>query len=197
MPDESYSLRFNDDLRRIREERGLSVEALHEETKIPLGLLKQFEENGLFDHPMFNRVYLRSLVRAYAEQVSIDQDQALDYLDEALDGRYAGGLAAAYLGEAPDEPEEEVEEEAAEPDEEPAVAAAPAPDAESVEESEPEEVPEPVAEPKAGEETAMADVADPEAAELPSRSSTSRREVLRRPVEDREAAAPPETDDSR
>ena len=59
-------LEFPSDLRRIRQERGLTLETLHEETKIPLGVLQDFEETGLFDNPVFNRVYLRSLVRTGA-----------------------------------------------------------------------------------------------------------------------------------
>ena len=49
-------LKFSSDLRRIREERHLALEALHDETKIPLDVLQDFEETGLFDNPMFNRV---------------------------------------------------------------------------------------------------------------------------------------------
>lgn len=88
----SAGQRFAHDLRRIREERGVSLRAVHEESKIPLNLLEQFEQTGLFDHPMFNRVYLRSLVRTYADMVEMPAQRALDALDEALAGTYAGGL---------------------------------------------------------------------------------------------------------
>lgn len=101
--------RFASDLRQIREHRGISVEALHDETKIPMGLIQSFEQTGLFDHPMFNRVYLRSFVRTYSQVVGVSQDLALASLDEALEGTYQGGLAEAYL--KPAEPvAEEVEE---------------------------------------------------------------------------------------
>lgn len=92
---------FPDDLRRIREERGLTLEALHEETKIPLNVLEEFEETGLFENPMFNRVYLRSLVRTYASYVGVPSKVMLEALDEALLHTYQGSLAVQYLGEAP------------------------------------------------------------------------------------------------
>lgn len=100
MPEASHSntgQQLADDLRRIREDRDVSLDALHDETKIPVGLLQQFEETGLFDHPMFNRVYLRSLIRAYAEMVEIPTDTALTALDQALDGSYDGLLVTRYL----------------------------------------------------------------------------------------------------
>ena len=107
-------LEFSSDLRRIREERGLTLEALHEETKIPLSVLQDFEETGLFDNPMFNRVYLRSLVRTYALFVDISSKVALEGLDEALLDSYKGRLAIAFLGEKPPEDEEMPEPEAPE-----------------------------------------------------------------------------------
>ncbi len=87
------------DMRRIREARNLTVDDLHHETKIPLGLIQAFEDTGLFDHPQFNRVYLRSFMRTYAQVVGVDADLALEALEEALAGRYSDALAAEYLGE--------------------------------------------------------------------------------------------------
>lgn len=91
--------RFAGDMRRIRESRHISIDDLHEETKIPIGLLEAFEDTALFDHPQFNRVYLRSFVRTYANVLDIDPEVALAGLEEALADKYAGSLAADYLGE--------------------------------------------------------------------------------------------------
>lgn len=91
--------RFADDLRRIRERRGVSIDEVHEETKIPRGLIESFEETGLLDHPMFNRVYLRSFVRTYARVVDISPAFTLRALEEVLEGTYRGRLAEEYLGE--------------------------------------------------------------------------------------------------
>ena len=94
---------FISDLRRIRESRALTLEGLHESTKIPLSVLEDFEETGLFDNPMFNRVYLRSLVRTYASYVGIPTKTMLEALDEALLDSYKGDLARLYLEEESEE----------------------------------------------------------------------------------------------
>lgn len=89
---------FARDLRRIRESRRLTIEDLHHETKIPLTLLETFEETALFDHPQFNRVYLRSFVRTYANVVGIEPEDAIRALEEALSDRYAGSLVLDDAG---------------------------------------------------------------------------------------------------
>lgn len=125
-PSPSSGQRFAHDLHRIREDRDVSLEELHEETKIPLGLLEQFEASGLFDHPMFNRVYLRSLVRTYARKVGLPIDMALDMLDHALSGDYAGELAAEYFGESVETTATSASEEATAPPDDDEASAAPA-----------------------------------------------------------------------
>lgn len=84
---------------RVRESRHITVDDLHDETKIPLGLLEAFEDTALFDHPQFNRVYLRSFVRTYANVLGIEAEVAIEALEEALSDRYRGSLAVQYLGE--------------------------------------------------------------------------------------------------
>ncbi len=91
--------RLASDLRRIRELRGVSIESIIERTKASPDVLASFEDNALVDHPMYNRVYLRSFVRTYAEALEIDPDEALQAADELLEGRYQGSLAAEYLRE--------------------------------------------------------------------------------------------------
>jgi hypothetical protein len=92
------------DLRRIRETRSLTLQDLNNETKIPVSLLKSFEETALFDHTQFNRVYLRSVVRTYAAAVQISPEGAADALESAFEGQYDGALGREYLGDAADEP---------------------------------------------------------------------------------------------
>lgn len=93
--------RFARDMKRIREDRGFSVEDLHEETRIARSLIQSFEEGGLYDHSTFNEVYLRSFVRAYAEALGIPPDAALDGLEAALNEEYEDQLAQAHLQSPP------------------------------------------------------------------------------------------------
>jgi len=104
MADESAStagMRFSEDLRRIREEREISIQDVHQDTQIAETLIESFEEGRLYDHPTYNRVYLRSFIRAYADAVDISRDQALDGLDAALNGSYEHALADQYLSDSP------------------------------------------------------------------------------------------------
>ena len=115
MPDEAATgkgRRFASDLQRIRKKKGVSIEKLQEETKIPSGLIEAFEENGLFDHPIFNKVYLRSFVRNYARVINISPAFTLKALEEALAGSYEGRLAREYLDASEVEEDAKAAEEA-------------------------------------------------------------------------------------
>lgn len=93
---------LGNDFKRIREHHNLTLEDLHESTLITLQLLTSFEKTALFDYTRFNHVYLRYLVRAYAQAAGITPEHALDALEEARRGRYHGRLALEYLGDSPD-----------------------------------------------------------------------------------------------
>jgi len=116
MADEPHSAgkRFSEDLRRIREDRGVSVDQVHSETRIAQTLIESFEEGRLYDHPTYNRVYLRSFIKAYADAVAISRETALEGLDAALNGTYQHDLAARYLDEG-DASDADPEEAPAEP----------------------------------------------------------------------------------
>lgn len=89
--------RFAQDLRSIREHKGVSLDDMHDLTKIPLSILSDFEVNALLGNPLFNTVYLRSLVRTYATATGIDATLALECLESATIGMYHGELEAEYL----------------------------------------------------------------------------------------------------
>jgi len=104
MPDPSITAsgeRFARDMRRIREEHGVSLEDIHEETMISMHIIESFEQDGLFEHPTFNRVYLRSFMRSYANAAQVDPERALEELERAVKGEYANELAVEYLGDDP------------------------------------------------------------------------------------------------
>lgn len=91
--------RYSRDMRRIREYRNVSIEDVHEETRIAQTLIESFEDSTLYDHPSFNRIYLRSFIRVYAEAIELPPEEALEALDAALEGTYQGTLSDRYLGE--------------------------------------------------------------------------------------------------
>jgi hypothetical protein len=88
-------------MRRIREDRDVSMGDIHDATMISTHIIESFEQDGLFEHPTFNRVYLRSFVRSYASAAGIDPERALEELGRALEGAYANELAVEYLGDDP------------------------------------------------------------------------------------------------
>jgi cytoskeleton protein RodZ len=68
-------------LRRTREARGLSLDDISRETKIPLKNLQALELGQMGVQPTF---YQRAEVRAVAKAVGVDERLALDRLDSAL-----------------------------------------------------------------------------------------------------------------
>lgn len=157
-------------MRAIREQQGVSIEAIHEETKIPIGLIEAFEETALFDHTQFNIVYLRSFVRTYAEMVGIDPQEAVDALNKARTGQYRRELAIAHLGMNPADVSPAGARETPEPTRpSPAEPAAPpepaeAPPAEPVPDAEPSTAARPTPEPP---DDVVAPPAEPTAAPSP------------------------------
>jgi cytoskeletal protein RodZ len=85
------------DLSQIREGRKISIERIHSDTKIPLGVLREFEQDGLQSHENLNAIYRRKLVVAYAEAVGVDTDIVRRAMSSTLSGAYDGALARTYL----------------------------------------------------------------------------------------------------
>lgn len=125
MPDPQVTAsgeRFARDMHRIREAHGISMEDIHRETMISVHIIESFEQDGLFEHPTFNRVYLRSFVRSYAAAVGVDPERALAELERALEGAYGNELAVEYLDDETEAPS--TEPAASVPDEEAEASAA-------------------------------------------------------------------------
>lgn len=91
--------RFARDLRRIREQREISVSALSEATQVPQPHIEEFEEGTLYEQSRMNAVYLKAFVRAYAETLEIPANAVIEQLEAALEGEYDNQLAAQFLGE--------------------------------------------------------------------------------------------------
>lgn len=121
MPAESpseASQRFARDLRRIREDREVSIAEVSDATQIDETQLEAFEGGALFGKSTMNPVYLRALVRAYAEAVGISPEDAATQFEGAGEGDYDNQLAVQYLDVPPAvvdrESEERSEEEGSE-----------------------------------------------------------------------------------
>lgn len=80
--------RFAHDLGALREARGVGLDQLQQTSKIPIHVLKDFETDALLANPVFNRVYLRSLVKTYADALRLDAPAILRDLERAYDGSY-------------------------------------------------------------------------------------------------------------
>jgi cytoskeletal protein RodZ len=73
---------FGDFLRSARERRGLTIQQIAHETKIPQRLLESLEHGDLGATPA--GMYQRAEIRAYAKAVGLDQALALSELERAL-----------------------------------------------------------------------------------------------------------------
>jgi cytoskeletal protein RodZ len=98
---ESNVAPFGEFLRGARERRGLTLQQIAQETKIPLRLLQALEHGNLGAVP--NDMYRRAEIRAYAQVVGLDQRVALSELERAVGSVPArgseaesGGASASY-----------------------------------------------------------------------------------------------------
>lgn len=94
------------DLRAIREARNVTLDEVQQETRMPGDILRRFEAGELVNDPHYNEVYLRNLLRAYAQAVNISPQEVSSAYEKAKAGTYDGGLRRQYLGgdAKPEEP---------------------------------------------------------------------------------------------
>jgi len=83
---------FARDLRILRENKQVSLDTIHTETRIIKSILREFEKNCLYNNSNFQRIYLRSLTKSYASVIGLDVNKILIALDLALEGKYDGNL---------------------------------------------------------------------------------------------------------
>jgi len=67
---------FGPNLRRLRMQRGLTLEQIAEQTKVSVALWKGLEENDLSRWP--SGLFARSFIRDYAQIVGADPDATID-----------------------------------------------------------------------------------------------------------------------
>ncbi len=95
--------RLASDLRSIRRKHGVDRKEVLDATRLADDVIEQLEEDALVNHPAFNRVYLRSLLKAYAGAIGVREADMIAALDEMFDGHYVGSLASIYLGVTEDD----------------------------------------------------------------------------------------------
>ena len=64
---------FGSELRKVREYRGMTLRAIADTTKLPIGALKALEENRINQLP--GGIYRRAIVRAYATEVGLNPER--------------------------------------------------------------------------------------------------------------------------
>ncbi|MEL6615628.1 MAG: helix-turn-helix domain-containing protein [Bacteroidota bacterium] len=87
---------FESDFRDLRDARGLSLDDLNGETRIPVDVLRRFESGDLLADGSFSDVYVRAFVKSYAKALGVPQARAIDAFEAHRSGRYAGQLRDDY-----------------------------------------------------------------------------------------------------
>ena len=92
---------FEADLRAVREARGLSLDEIQQQTRIPVDVLRRFEEGGLVGDPTYNDVYLKAFMQSYAKAVGVPAAEVLEARRQQAAGAYDGGLHPDGAGVTP------------------------------------------------------------------------------------------------
>jgi len=80
-------------LRKRREERGLTLKTISQQTKVHMALLEHLENNELAKLP--SKTYVRGFVKSAAKILSIDQEYALNILEATYNRDHNGGKKEA------------------------------------------------------------------------------------------------------
>ncbi len=84
------------DLLHIRNLLHLSVEDVHQLTKMPVDIIHSIENGAIFEDSSKNVTYQRSFVRSYSKALKISEDHIVQALDEHFEGRYSNLLMKVY-----------------------------------------------------------------------------------------------------
>ncbi len=94
---------FEADLRATREGRDLTLDEIQQQTRIPVDVLRRFEEGDLVGDATYNEVYLKAFLQSYAKAVGVPVARVMAAYQAHTAGSYRGELAPGFdPGEAPD-----------------------------------------------------------------------------------------------
>lgn len=99
---------LGNDLKKIRNHLGYSVEDLRKATKLPLDTIKSIEDGTIFSDPHEINTYVRSFVRTYGRALKLDNDLMSKALDQEELGNYTDLLLRKFpelMEEEPEKPE--------------------------------------------------------------------------------------------
>ncbi|MCI0472015.1 MAG: helix-turn-helix domain-containing protein, partial [Ignavibacteria bacterium] len=88
--------KFGADLRRIRENKRISLRDIANKTRLHISHFDKME-NG--DFRFFDSTYIRAILRQYAKAVGIDPENILFNYELAKNGKYNSGFLSEYLPE--------------------------------------------------------------------------------------------------
>lgn len=87
---------FEADLRAHREAAGLTLDEIQRETRIPVDVLQRFEDGELAGDPAFNEIYLKALLRSYAQAVGLPVSRVVEAFGAHKSGTYSGELSPSH-----------------------------------------------------------------------------------------------------
>ena len=96
---------FEADLRALREARGLSLDEIQQQTRIPVDVLRRFEDGDLVGDPTYNEVYLKAFLKSYAKAVGVPASDVIEARRQQQAGSYAGSLHPNGASAAPPRPQ--------------------------------------------------------------------------------------------
>lgn len=91
---------LGNDLATIRKELNITIEDIHNATKIPTHILHSIEDDSIFEDLDRNATYIRSYVRSFAKELEIDKELIVRALDQVEFGNYSGLLREEADGKA-------------------------------------------------------------------------------------------------
>jgi len=80
------------DLAAWRKAQNLTIEDIHELTKIPIHILESIEDDSIFSNILENNTYKRSFVRSYARALKIEDEAIIEALNQVEEKNYDGKL---------------------------------------------------------------------------------------------------------
>ena len=88
--------RFETDLQAVRAARGLSLSQIQQQTRIPVDVLRRFEDGALIGDPTYNQVYLKAFLKSYAKAIGLPSSNVLAAYQAQQGGGYDGSLHPDY-----------------------------------------------------------------------------------------------------